>query len=158
MADVATHRARRELIRRILRTHLVGTQDELGDLLKKQGIEVTQATLSRDLARLEARRVTLPDGGTVYELAEAPARTSDEQLKAVHHLVTTVDDGDAMVVVRTLPGGASAVAAALDSNRPPAILGTLAGDDTIFIVPARGVKPARVKRDLLNLWKKGVAS
>ena len=158
MADVATHSARRELIRRILRTHLVATQEDLGRLLAKEGIEVNQATLSRDLARLMARRVTLPDGGTVYELAESPASRGDDALRQVHHLVTTVDEGDAMVVVRTLPGGAPAVAAAIDSSRPTGVLGTIAGDDTIFIVPARGVKPLRVKRDLLTLWKKGSAS
>ena len=158
MADVATHSARRELIRRILRTHLVATQEDLGRLLAKEGIEVNQATLSRDLARLMARRVTLPDGGTVYELAESPARRGDDALRQVHHLVTTVDEGDAMVVVRTLPGGAPAVAAAIDSSRPTGVLGTIAGDDTIFIVPARGVKPLKVKRDLLTLWKKGSAS
>lgn len=158
MADVATHRARREVIRRLLRTQVVGTQEELGELLRREGIDVTQATLSRDLARLQARRVTLPDGGTVYELDEARAPLGHEALRSVHGLVTTVDDGDAMVVVRTLPGGAPAVAAAIDSSRPGGVLGTLAGDDTIFIVPARGVKPSRVKRDLLNVWKKGAAS
>ena len=154
MADVATHRARRELIRKLLRTHLVSTQEELGKLLEREGIDVTQATLSRDLARLMARRVTLPDGGTVYELAESPVSRGDEPLRHVHHLVTTVDDGDAMVVVHTVPGGAPAVAAAIDSARPPVVLGTLAGDDTIFIVPARGVRPSRVKRDLLTVWHK----
>lgn len=158
MADVATHRARREVIRRILRTHVVSTQEDLGRLLERDGIEVNQATLSRDLAKLMARRVTLPDGGTVYELAEAPASRGEETIRQVHHLVTTVDDGDAMVVVRTLPGGAPAVAAAIDSSRPAGVLGTIAGDDTIFIVPARGVKALRVKRDLLSLWKKGTSS
>ena len=158
MADVATHRARREVIRQLLRTQLVTTQETLGELLKREGIEVTQATLSRDLAKIKARRVALPDGGTVYELSDAPVSTGDERLRAVHHLVTTVDDSDAMVVVRTLPGGASAVAAALDATRPAGVLGTIAGDDTIFLVPHKGVKPARMKRDLLSLWKKGVTS
>ncbi len=158
MADIATHRARREVIRRLLRTQLVTTQETLGELLKREGIDVTQATLSRDLAKIKARRVTLPDGGTVYELTDTPVSAGDERLRAVHHLVTTVDDSDAMVVVRTLPGGASAVAAALDSARPAGVLGSIAGDDTIFLVPHRGIKPARVKRDLLTLWKKGVSS
>jgi transcriptional regulator of arginine metabolism len=156
VADWATHRARRETIRHLLRTQLVATQESLGELLKREGIDVTQATLSRDLAKLKARRVTMADGGTVYELPDAPVSQGDGRLRAVHHLVTTVDDSDAMVVVRTLPGGASAVAAALDETRPSGVLGSLAGDDTIFLVPLKGVKPARVKRDLLALWKKGV--
>jgi transcriptional regulator of arginine metabolism len=158
MADVATHRTRREVIRRLLRNNLVATQEELGELLRREGILVTQATLSRDLAKLEARRVTRPDGGTVYELAEFPARRQDDALRGVHALVTTVDDGDAMVVVRTMPGGAPAVAAAIDATRPAGVLGTIAGDDTIFIVPVKGVKPSRVKRDLLSVWKKGIPS
>jgi len=147
---------RREVIRRLLRTQVVTTQESLGDLLAREGIDVTQATLSRDLAKLKAHRVTLPDGGTVYELDGSPVSVGDERLRAVHHLVTTVEDSDAMVVVRTLPGGASAVAAALDATRPAGVLGSLAGDDTIFLMPHKGVKPARVKRDLLTLWKKGV--
>src|SRR3954447_25214907 len=109
MADVSTHTAGREGIKRIFRTPLFGTQEDLGKLLEREGIEVNQATLSRDLAKLMARRVTLPDGGTVYELAEAPVSRGDDALRQVHHLVTTVDDSDAMVVVRTLPGGAPAV-------------------------------------------------
>ncbi len=158
MADVATQRARREVIRQLLRTQLVSTQESLGELLKREGIDVTQATLSRDLAKLKAHRVTLPDGGTVYELSEGPVSGGDGRLRSVHHLVTTVDDSDVMVVVRTLPGGASAVAAALDATRPASVLGSIAGDDTIFLVPHKGVKPARMKRDLLTLWKKGITS
>jgi len=104
-----------------------------------------------------ARRVTLPDGGTVYELDEAKGPASDALLGA-RALVMTVDESDAMVVVRTVPGGAPAVAAAIDRTRPPGVLGTIAGDDTIFIVPNRGVKPTRVKKDLLAVWKKGIES
>lgn len=155
MADVAAHHARREVIRRILRTHLVATQEELAFLLQKDGIEVNQATLSRDLSALKARRVTLPEGGPIYELPEAPAARPEGALRQVRHLVTIVDDGDTVVVVRTLPGGAPAVAAAIDASHPPGVLGTLAGDDTIFVAGARGVKPAQIKRALLALWKKG---
>jgi transcriptional regulator of arginine metabolism len=158
MADAATHRARRESIRRLLQTRVVNTQEGLGRLLAKQGYAVTQATLSRDLAKLQARRATSPDGGTVYELDEAPRQDAETRLRGVRHLVAAVDDAEAMVVVRTLPGGASAVAAALDASPPRGVLGTLAGDDTIFLVPRKGVRPARVKRDLQTLWKKGPAS
>ncbi len=158
MADVSTHRARRELIRHLLKSRPIATQEELGALLKREGIEVTQATLSRDLAKLKARRGHTVDGSLVYELDETRRGDSQTALMAVHQLVTTVDDADAMVVIRTLPGGASVVAAALDSSRPEGVLGTLAGDDTVFVVPSRGVKPSRVKKDLLNVWKKGVTS
>ena len=84
MADMATHRARREMIRQLLRTQWVTTQESLGALLKREGIDVTQATLSRDLAKMKARRVTLPDGGTVYELSDSPVSGGDDRLRENH--------------------------------------------------------------------------
>ena len=146
--------ARRDAIRRLIRSQVIATQEELGKLLEKDGIEVTQATLSRDLGALAARRVQLAEGGTAYELDDAPVGGGAEGLKAVHALVTTVDEGDAMVVLHTRPGAASIVAAAIDAGRPAGVLGTLAGDDTIFIVPARGTRPARVANHLRTIWKK----
>ncbi len=147
--------SRREAVRRLIRSRVVGTQEELGALLADEGFEVTQATLSRDLGRIGARRVQLSDGGSAYELPEAPVGQGPEGLARVHALVTQIDDSDAMVVVRTTTGAASVVAAALDAGRPPGVLGTLAGDDTIFIVPTRGTRPARVAKELRTLWKKG---
>jgi transcriptional regulator of arginine metabolism len=57
--------------------------------------------------------------------------------------------------VRTLPGGASVVAIAIDKARPQGVLGTIAGDDTIFLVPTRGTRPQRVAKTLRTIWKKG---
>jgi len=142
-------------VRRLIRSRVISTQEELVSLLSGEGFEVTQATLSRDLARLGARRVPRVEGGSVYELPDSSPGLGVQGLAAVHHLVTTVDDADAMIVVRTLAGGASAVAAAIDSGRPPGVLASLAGDDTIFIVPTRGFRPARVAKDLRTIWKKG---
>ena len=147
--------SRRDTIRRLIRSQVIGTQEELGRLLEKEGIEVTQATLSRDLGALMARRVQLPEGGTAYELDDAPVGGGAEGLKAVHALVTTVDESDAMVVLHTRPGAASVVAGAIDGGRPAGVLGTIAGDDTIFIVPAKGIRPSRVANHLRTIWKKG---
>lgn len=146
--------ARRDAIRRLIRSQVIGTQEQLGRLLEKDGIEVTQATLSRDLGALTARRVQLSQGGTAYELDDAPVSGGAEGLRAVHALVTTVDESDAMVVLRTRPGAASIVAAAIDAGRPAGVLGTLAGDDTIFIVPTKGTRPARVANQLRTIWRK----
>ena len=147
--------ARRDAIRRLIRSQVVGTQEELGKLLSREGIEVTQATLSRDLGALMARRIQLPEGGTAYELDESPVGRGVEGLRAVHALVTTVDEADAMVVLHTRPGAASVVAGAIDAGRPAGVLGTIAGDDTIFIVPAKGTRPSRVANHLRTIWKKG---
>ena len=130
--------ARQEAIRRIIRTHAVSTQDELGQLLAREGIDVTQATLSRDLAQLGAMRVSLPQGGTVYGLEEAPPPAGEDRLRELSEMVLSVEDNEMLVVVRTRPGSAPVVASAIDQARLPESLVTFAGDDTIFAAPARG--------------------
>ena len=146
---------RREAISRLIRSRVISTQEELGSLLSGEGHQATQATLSRDLARLGARRAPRREGGAAYELPGAPVAEGPEGLAQMHHLVTTIDEADALVLVRTQPGGASVVALAIDKARPEGVLGTIAGDDTIFLVPMRGIKPARVARSLRIVWKKG---
>jgi transcriptional regulator of arginine metabolism len=140
---------RREAVARILRSRRrIGTQDALLDALRSEGFHATQATLSRDLARLGARRVSLPQGGTVYELAAEGApdpagrpAAGDDALAAVAGMVSTVQANASLVVVRTRPGGASAVARAIDLAGLPGVLGTLAGDDTVFVAPEGAVRP-----------------
>jgi len=157
MADNATrNQARRDTIREILRTHRVGTQEDLRRELSRQGFDVTQATLSRDLARLKARRVSLPAGGTAYELDEVPVSDGEASVAAVKELVTAVNESVALVIVNTLPGAASAVAVQLDRARLPGVVGTLAGDDTIFVAPARRFSTSRLVKKLQTLWDKGV--
>jgi transcriptional regulator of arginine metabolism len=125
---------RREAVGRILRAGRVATQEELLASLRDEGFAVTQATLSRDLARLGARRVSRPDGA-YYEAGDgAPASVA----AAVSGLVSAVATNGSLVVIRTLPGSAPAVARAIDLARLPGVLGTIAGDDTVFVAPSRG--------------------
>lgn len=151
----ASVRARREAIRRLIRTRIVSTQEELRALLAEEGFEVTQATLSRDLARLGARRVALPTGGTAYELDGLEPTDPEEALRAVAASVLLVDETDALVVVHTPPGAAPSVGLALDQSRLTGVAGTIAGDDTVFIAPKKGVSPAVVARQLRGIWMKG---
>lgn len=145
-------RGRRDAIRALIRNERIGTQEDLRQRLHGQGFDVTQATLSRDLARLKARRVTLPEGGSIYELPDAPAAEPETELQRMRDMVTAVLEGDALCVVQTRIGAASAVAIALDKARLPEVLGTLAGDDTIFVAPKKGVTAARLRKRLLALW------
>lgn len=139
-ARAPSTQARRAAIAELVRSRRVATQGELQRLLRARGIAVTQGTLSRDLAQLGARRAPLPDGGTAYEVDGAPpARGS-----AMAELVVGIRDAAALVVVHTLPGAAQAIAAQLDRARLPAVVGTLAGDDTIFVVPDRRTSPRRL--------------
>nr|WP_308809742.1 arginine repressor [Archangium lansinium] len=146
--------ARQEAIRRIIRTHAVPTQDELGQLLAREGFDVTQATLSRDLAQLGAMRVSLPQGGTVYGLEEAPPPSGEARLQELGEMVLSVEDNEMLVVVRTRPGAAPAVASAIDHARLPENLGTIAGDDTIFAAPTRGKSTRALNRKLKSLFGK----
>ncbi|HMG56121.1 MAG TPA: hypothetical protein VK601_21630 [Kofleriaceae bacterium] len=153
MADLDDTRARRALIVELVRTRHIATQGDLRDLLRSRGHDVTQATLSRDLAKLGARRVALPGGGTAYEVDGFSARTGDEpsQLAAMAHLVLGIREGAAIVVIHTRPGAAQAVAALLDQARLDSIIGSIAGDDTIFVVPERRVTTATLARTLRRL-------
>jgi transcriptional regulator of arginine metabolism len=118
----------------LVRSRRIATQDELLAALRAEGFDATQATLSRDLARLGARRVSDPAGGTRYELSVEERR---DGLDAVGRLVASVSCNGSMVVVRTHPGSAPAVARSVDLAQLSEILGTIAGDDTVFIAPAR---------------------
>ena len=140
-------RTRRTEIRSLIASRPVATQEELRALLAGRGHDVTQATLSRDLAQLGARRVAQPGGGTQYELPDAPPRA----VPLLGDLVRTIDDNGTLVVVHTTPGAAQVVASALDRARVPEVLGTIAGDDAIFIAPARGISTSRVIRRLREL-------
>lgn len=136
-------RERRSEIRQLIASRPVATQEELRALLADRGHEVTQATLSRDLAQLGARRAAQPGGGTHYELPDMPRGAP-----LLEELVRTIDENGTLVVVHTTSGAAQVVAGALDRARMPEVLGTIAGDDAIFIAPARGVSTAKLIRKL----------
>jgi transcriptional regulator of arginine metabolism len=142
----AQTRERRAEIRALITSKQVATQEELRSLLADRGHDVTQATLSRDLAQLGARRAAQPGGGTHYELPDTRPATP-----LLADLVRTIDDNGVLVVVHTTSGAAMVVAGVLDRARLPEVLGTIAGDDAIFIAPARGISTARVIKKLRDL-------
>ncbi|HYV46502.1 MAG TPA: arginine repressor, partial [Myxococcaceae bacterium] len=100
------------MIRDLIASRNVATQEELRELLGERGHDVTQATLSRDLAQLGARRVAQPTGGTSYELPDTPRSGP-----LLGDLVRTIADNGTLVVVHTTPGAAQVVAGALDRAR-----------------------------------------
>jgi len=138
----ADTRARRAEIRALIGSRPVATQEELRELLAAKGHAVTQATLSRDLTKLGARRAA----GGAYELPDATPR-----VPLLSDLVRHVDDNGSLVVIHTTAGAAQVVASSFDRARLPEALGTIAGDDTIFVAPARGVTTARLARRLREL-------
>ena len=142
-------RLRRDAVARILRAGRVSTQGELLSGLRREGFRATQATHSRDLARLSARRVSRPEG-SYYEIGDgAPSSVA----AAVSGLVSAVASNGSLVVIRTLPGSAPAVARAIDLARLPGVLGTIAGDDTVFVAPSRGRGAGALSGRLAGLFE-----
>ena len=127
----------KELVERLV----IRTQDELADALRSEGIDVTQATVSRDIKEMMLVKVPTGDGGHRYAFpSEHSITVSVARLeKTFQDSVLTINSSGNLVVLRTLPGTAQAVAYVLDNIRWPEIIGTVAGDDTIFIV----VKPEK---------------
>lgn len=126
----ADRRQRHLKILELITTHAVRTQEELAEALAREGWDVTQSSVSRDIAALHLIKV---DG--VYQrsaAAQRPREDPDEQ-RIAEGVLTIEPAGDALVVVHTPPGEANRVGAALDRLAWPDVLGNISGDDTIFI-------------------------
>ncbi len=147
-ARVAGTRAgRHALIARILTERPIGSQAELRDALRERGVEVTQATLSRDLEELRAVKARGADGAGRYELPDAGGElvgtlAGDEEPASVDaalrrwcaDLLLAGDVGGNIAVLRTPPGAAQMLASTIDRSVLPGILGTIAGDDTVLVI------------------------
>jgi len=137
---VTTKVQRQSLIIRLVGDHQVTSQPELIDLLAGEGIEATQATVSRDLDDIGAVKVRVPGGNTVYAIPEfAPDRIApvDQLRRVMGEWVAEVAMSGNIVVLRTPPGCAHVVASALDRSRVDGLLGTVAGDDTLMCISAQ---------------------
>ncbi len=123
-------------LRRLLEIGSVSSQEDLVEELKTQKFQVTQSTISRDLRRLGAVRTVDANGRTVYRLPEDVESPPMSNTDSLRDLVVKIEHNGALIVLHTQPGSASLVARHLDQVRPGGILGTIAGDDTIFVAPA----------------------
>ncbi|HEX5483240.1 MAG TPA: ArgR family transcriptional regulator [Terriglobia bacterium] len=138
---------RRHQILDILRVQSISTQTELRRALAQRGIRVTQATVSRDIEELGLVKTRegyrLPEA---RELAVAPQPALSVILKEFLREVRLASN---LVIVKTHPGNAHSVAAALDSTGWPELLGTVAGDDTIFLATAGGRAAGNVRKKIM---------
>ena len=124
--------ARQNIVKEFLTTRIISSQEQLMQLLKAEGVRVTQATLSRDFAELGVVR-TFNDYGVRYVLS---SDESGQQLSKLIGLeIMRVDFNENMIVIRTLAGRAQGVAHFIDRMNKEEILGTIAGDDTVLVIP-----------------------
>ncbi len=132
-----TKNQRQHRITKLLEAQAVTSQGQLVALLADQGVEATQTTVSRDLEDLGAVKVRLPGGDTAYALPELPAHQiapEDHLRRVLGEWVVEVAHSGNMVVLRTPPGSAHVVGSALDRSGLDAVIGTVAGDDTVLVI------------------------
>ena len=135
---------RLEALRLIISSQQLGSQDELLNALQKEGFKLTQATLSRDLKQLKVAKAATMGGNYIYVLPNdtmykrISTPSNIREMMQVPGFVSINFSGN-MGVIKTRPGYASSIAYNIDNNHINEILGTIAGDDTIFIVIKQGV-------------------
>ena len=140
---------RLEALRLIISSQQLGSQDELLNALQKEGFKLTQATLSRDLKQLKVAQAASMSGNYVYVLPNetmykrVSTPNSIREMMKVPGFVSINFSGN-LGIIKTRPGYASSIAWNIDNSDVPEILGTIAGDDTIFIVIKEGIKHQEV--------------
>lgn len=142
-----------ETLKMLISSNEMGSQEEVLEALAKEGYQVTQATLSRDFKQLKVAKAASMNGKYVYVLPNetmykrvASPRSASEMLRIPGYCSITLSGN--MGVIRTRPGYASAIAYNIDNSNIDDILGTIAGDDTIFIVLREGVTKEQLMADL----------
>ena len=145
---------RQRAIRDLVEQRPIRTQQELAAALRERGFRATQATISRDVAELGLGKASR-DGRAAYVL---PPRLRDAEVSGEDRLRRLLADvpvefrvADLILVIKTLPGSAHAVAAALDRTRWPEIVGSIAGDDTVFVATSDRSSLRRLRDRLIGL-------
>lgn len=130
-------RKRQEAILSLVAKHQIATQEELVERLSRVGIHTTQATVSRDIAELGIARIGGPNSHYIKPadgMGIASGVGREERLRRLlRDLPLTVRRGQGIAVLTTTPGSANSLASAIDATAWPEVIGTIAGDDTIFV-------------------------
>jgi transcriptional regulator of arginine metabolism len=145
---------RQRAILTLIATRPIHSQEELVTLLQRQGFEVTQATVSRDIRELRLTKVpiTSQDGDAFKYVLPAAATTYASRLhRGMAELATTIAASANLIVIRTSPGSAMMLASAVDEAGWPEIIGTIGGDDTILVVVRSADEMPFVKQRFLDL-------
>lgn len=143
---------RQNRIINIVKSRPVHTHDELISILRSEGHNVTQATVSRDIKELGIIKVPMPDGTQAYSVPE-PVSENVARMELVSDSVKQVVSALHTVVINTYPGMASAVAAAVDGAMRLDILGSIAGDDTVLIITESVEKAEALAKRIRNSFK-----
>lgn len=145
---------RHSRIKDIIENQVIETQEDLAEALRKQNIEVTQATVSRDIKEMMLIKIPTGDGRYryAYPLEKNIIFSKTRMSRMFQDSVIGMNFSENIIVIKTLPGTANAVASTLDYAKWPEIIGTVAGDDNILVVvkPMEAVPEVMKKLELLN--------
>ena len=141
------------LIKEIIKNNKIGSQEELLSFLQKSNFDLTQATLSRDLKQLKVAKMPDYEGGYVYVLPEGsnminPLWSKVPEASYIANGFISIDFCGVFAVVKTKPGYSGGIAADIDQKVSSEILGTIAGDDTILIIPREHLTRTELTRIL----------
>lgn len=126
---------RQALIREIVESQSIQTQEELAEALRVHGMVVTQATVSRDIREMHLLKVLADDGSYRYATMEkGDTGVNDRLIRMLADSVLEMNSANNLIVIRTLPGSAHVAAEAVDNLKWPEVLGTIAGDNTILVI------------------------
>jgi len=133
-------------IKNIIASNKVSSQDELLALLEKKGLSYTQATLSRDLKFLKVNKISDNEKGYIYELPDLHSASNVTAEAYAAQGFISMQFANHLGIIKTLPGYANSIASLIDKTNPFEIAGTIAGDDTILIIPHDNVS----EKDVVN--------
>jgi transcriptional regulator of arginine metabolism len=134
-------------IKEIIAKNKVSCQEELLSLLENRGLNYTQATLSRDLKFLKVNKISDLEKGYIYELPDQHQQHNNEVAESyAAQGFMSLQFANHLGIIKTLPGYASSIAVLIDRAAPFEIIGTIAGDDTILIIPNENVS----EKDVIN--------
>ena len=140
--------ARHQKILELINTHEIDTQERLAEKLRQAGFNVTQATVSRDIKELQLVKHAGPSGRSCYtqsRVSDAPV--SERFRKILRETILSIDSAENIIVIKTLSGCANAAAEAIDTTNFSEIVGTIAGDNTIFMaISSREAVPSLMEQ------------
>ena len=141
-------------LREILASVVIGNHKQLIRRLQEKGFDCTQATISRDLRFLKVSRVADEFGNYVYQLPgdTKTGKPGRSEIRSLTSNITALDFANDLALLKTQPGYANSVAIMIDQVEAFEILGTVAGDDTILIVPREGVSRSDVRNSLYRIF------
>lgn len=143
---------RQMVIKQIINNHDIATQEELLQYLKNEGVDATQATISRDIKEMNLVKTTSSKGSVKYTLFQHNKLSDEEKLEqTIGEVVIRLTQVQFMTIIMTIPGNAHVVAALLDAIDFPEMVGTVGGNDTILVI-SKDDADAKKMYDYFNQW------